>query len=108
LYLTTIANIKKGIPMTNVLVKHKVKDYLSWKAVFDGFADFRKSSGEKSYRIMQPKEDPNDLTLLFEWDNLDNAQKFMKSPELKSAMQKAGVAEEPNIQFLNEVDEGTL
>ena len=45
---------------------------------------------------------------MFEWDSIANAQNFMKSPELKSAMQNAGVSEEPQISFLNELDKGIL
>jgi len=94
--------------MSTILIKHKVNDYTTWKDVFDKFADFRKSSGEKSYRILHPGDDPNDLTLLFEWDTQKNAESFLASEKLKSTMQEAGVTEAPNIQFLNEVAEGSL
>ena len=94
--------------MTHVMIKHKVQDYAAWKAEFDNFADTRRSSGEKSYRILHPSDDPNDLTLLFEWDSPENAETFLSSKELKSTMQRAGVAEEPKIQFLNEVAKGNL
>jgi hypothetical protein len=92
--------------MTHVLVKHKVNDYATWKAEFDKFADFRKSSGEKSFRILHPSDNPNDLTLLFEWDNVKNAETFMTSTELQSTMQRAGVSEKPNIQFLDQIAQG--
>ena len=94
--------------MTQVLVNHKVKDYDKWKEVFDNFAPTRRTGGEKSYRILRPSENPNDLTLLFEWDTPEHAQTFMKSTELKKAMERGGVAGEPTIQFLTEIDKGTL
>ena len=94
--------------MTQVMIRHRVQDYTAWKAEFDSFADFRRSSGEKSYRIMRPGDDANDLILFFEWDNRANAETFLSSSELKTAMQRAGVAEEPNIVFLNEVAQGAL
>ena len=78
--------------MTNVLIKHRVNDFAAWKNVFDNFVDFRKSSGEKSYRILHAGDDSNDLTILFEWDSKTNAETFLASSELKDAMQKAGVA----------------
>jgi heme-degrading monooxygenase HmoA len=90
------------------MINHKVRDYGAWKAEFDNFADVRRSSGEKSYRILHPSDDRNDLMLLFEWDSLKNAETFLASPELKSAMQRAGVTEEPKIRFLNEVAQGTF
>lgn len=94
--------------MAHILIKHKVNDYPVWKAVFDNFADFRKSSGELTHQILHTTDNPNDLTLFLKWDSADNAKTFLSSSELKSAMQKAGVAEEPNIQFLNEAARGTF
>jgi quinol monooxygenase YgiN len=94
--------------MTQVMIQHKVRDYADWKAEFDNFAEFRKSHGEQSYRVLHPSEDPNDLVLFFEWDSTEKAETFLASSELKSAMQRAGVTEEPTIQFLNEVAQGSL
>jgi hypothetical protein len=94
--------------MTNLLIRHKVNDYAAWKVEFDNFAEFRKSSGEKSYRILHPEGESNNLTLLFEWDNPGNARKFLESTELRSTMQRAGVAEEPEIRFLEEIAQGAL
>jgi hypothetical protein len=94
--------------MTFLRIKHKVRDYDSWKTVFDDFRETRKKGGEKSYWICQADNDPNDLDVTFEWDNEENARTFFKSPELKSTMEKAGVTENPEISFLKEVDKGTL
>ena len=94
--------------MTHVMIRHRVSDYSAWKQTFDDFANVRKSSGEKSFQILQHDLDPLNLYLLFEWDNIENARKFLGSPELKEAMAKAGVLGMPEIQFLREVDRGAL
>lgn len=94
--------------MVFVTVRHKVEDYKTWKQVFDDFHQTRKSGGEKSYQIFQTDDNPNDLNLLFQWDNMSNAQSFMQSPELKSAMQKAGVKDQPRIEYLEELSSGEL
>ena len=94
--------------MAHLFIKHKVADYGAWKEVFDGFVETRRAGGEKSFQILHPDNDPNNLYLMFEWDNLANAQNFLNSPELKSTMEKAGVSEEPQISFLNELDKGIL
>jgi quinol monooxygenase YgiN len=92
--------------MAHVFVRHRVNDFETWKKVFDEFADTRKASGEKAFQIYRPGEDSENLHLLFEWDNMDNARKFMESSELKAAMGRAGVAEEPHIQFMGEALRG--
>jgi len=92
--------------MSHVFIRHKVKNYNNWKQVFDKFVNTRQAGGEKSYSIFHPTDDSNNLYLLFEWDNLSNAKKFMSSSDLKTAMQNAGVTEAPEIQFLEEVAQG--
>lgn len=88
--------------MATVLIQHKVKDFAEWKKVFDSAADMRTSSGEISAQIFRDAGDPNSLTVLNKWDSLENAQKFVHSPDLKAAMEKAGVAGPPTVLFLNE------
>lgn len=88
--------------MASMLIQHKVKDFADWKKVFDSVFDLRNSGGELSHQIFRDASDPNSLTILNKWDSLENAQKFAHSPELKAAMEKAGVAGPPTIYFLNE------
>jgi len=89
--------------MASMLVKHQVNDYAEWKKVFDSMADLRASNGELANKIYRDASNPNSLTVLNTWDSLENARKFANSPELKAAMQKAGVEGPPNISFLNEI-----
>ena len=94
--------------MAHLLVRHKVKDYTAWKAVFDAFIETRRASGEKSWQIWHPDDDPNNLLLLFEWDSLDNARTFMANPVLKGAMEEGGVIEPPDAYYLEDYDRGTV
>ena len=94
--------------MAQLLIKHKVKDYPSWKKVFDGFIETRRASGEKSYKIMHPENDGNDLLAIFEWDNLENAKKFAGSSQLKQTMGNAGVIGQPEVYFLEEYTHGNV
>ncbi len=88
--------------MASMLVQHHVKDYAAWKKVYDSSKGLRTSNGELSDQIFRDASDPNKLTLLFKWNSLANAQKYANSPELKAAMEKAGVDGPPSIYFLNE------
>jgi len=94
--------------MTVLRVKHRVRDYDSWKTAFDNFSETRRKGGEKSYRICHFENEPNNLDLTFEWDSEEKARSFFKSTELKETMEKAGVTEAPEIFFLTEVDKGKL
>lgn len=89
--------------MINVLVHHEVADYPAWKAVFDAALDWRHKNGERSVRIFHSAGNLNDLTLLFEWESLEQARAFMVSDELKARMATAGVEGQPRVEFLTEM-----
>ncbi|MDH3492947.1 MAG: antibiotic biosynthesis monooxygenase [Acidobacteriota bacterium] len=92
--------------MANMLIRHRVDDYDAWKKVFDEFIDTRRAAGEKSWRIWRTDDDANNLVLLFGWDTIENAKAFFASAELKATMENAGVAEPPEVYFLEEVNRG--
>jgi heme-degrading monooxygenase HmoA len=92
--------------MAYMFVRQSVQDYEAWKSVFDSFSDLRKRNGEKSYQILRQDNDSSEVVGLFEWDNLDNARKYAGSPELKAAMERAGVTGKPEIMFLEEAARG--
>jgi quinol monooxygenase YgiN len=94
--------IPRRLIMASILIQHKVKDFQEWKKVFDGSAGLRTASGELSYQIFRDVGNPNSLTILNKWNSLENAQKFVHSPELMAAMEKAGVEGPPNVSFLSE------
>jgi hypothetical protein len=89
--------------MIQVLVHHEVADYQRWRAVFDAALDFRHEGGEQSCRIFRMGSNPNDLTLLFDWDDLEKAQRYITCGELKKKMQEAGVLGVPEVHYLAEM-----
>ena len=92
--------------MAYMYVRHSVKDYEAWKSVFDSVSDLRRGAGEKSYQILRSGNGSNELIALFEWDSVENAQSYAASPELKEAMDRAGVTSKPEILFLEEAARG--
>jgi heme-degrading monooxygenase HmoA len=89
--------------MTTMLIKHHVKDYKAWRKGFDSFQDFRSAQGSLGSKVYRDVDDPSGITVLLTWDKLDNAKKYAQSPELKSAMEKAGVDVKPMVSFLEAV-----
>ena len=89
--------------MASMLIQIKVRDFAELKKVFDSSSGLRTSNGEISHQIFREASQPNKLTALYKWNSLANAQRFAQSPELKAAMEKAGVEGQPNVTFLNEV-----
>ncbi len=90
--------------MPYLLIRHTVQDYGKWKPVFDEHDATRRASGCKSTRLFRSAENPNETTILFEWDSLDNARRFVQSQDLRETMRRAGVVGEPEVRYLNDVD----
>ena len=78
--------------------------YAKWKQVFDEHGATRKKSGSKGGRLFRNADNPNELIVLFEWDDLKNARQLAQSEELKKAMERAGVSDKPDLFFLEEIE----
>jgi hypothetical protein len=90
--------------MPYLLVRHKVEDYARWKPIFDADAATRRASGSQGGRLFRNASDPNELVILFELADLEKARQYTQSEELRGKMQQAGVADQPDIYFLEEVE----
>lgn len=90
--------------MSYMFIRHRVEDYVKWKPIFDEHGGTRKTSGSKGGRLFRNADDPNEVIIIFEWDNLKNAHQFVQSPDLQETMKRAGVSDKPDIYFLEEID----
>lgn len=90
--------------MVYILIEHAVEDYETWKPYFEDHDDTREEYGQTGYRLFRGAEDQNDLSILFEWDSMENAQAFLEESDVRDLMEEAGVVGEPEITFLDEVE----
>jgi quinol monooxygenase YgiN len=88
--------------MAKLLVHHKVKDYQAWRKVFDELTNTRTRFGSTGYEVYRSPNDPNEITILTYWRDLNQARAYSQSPELKEGMQNAGVISQPDVMFLEE------
>ena len=68
----------------------KVKDYAKFKPVFDQASAMRKSYGAKGTNLFRDVDSPNEAIVLIEWDNFEDARKFLKSDDVKNVLQRSG------------------
>ncbi|NIQ40124.1 MAG: cyclase [Proteobacteria bacterium] len=90
--------------MPYVLIRHKVEHYATWKSVFDEHGSARKAIGSKGGHLFRTVDDPNELVILLELDDLAKAREFVQSEDLRQAMQRSGVSDQPDIYFLEQVE----
>jgi hypothetical protein len=94
----------EGTAMPVLLVRHKVRDYATWKADFDAQGETRRANGSRGCRLFRNAADPNETFILFEWDGLERARLFAQSDDLRESMARSGVADKPDLWFLDETD----
>ena len=87
--------------MTHLLVRHLVADFAKWKPVYDDHLASRQKAGLRETNLLRSINNPNEVVLLFEAEDLKKAQAFSESSDLREAMQKAGVVGKPDILFLS-------
>jgi len=88
--------------MINVLGQLKIENYDKWKPFFDERSTMRKEAGCKEAILFRNSDDPNDVLILFKWDNKENARKYMESESLKKFLKNAG-ADIVKIKYLDEM-----
>ena len=85
-----------------MLVHHKVKDFSAWKHGYDAHRSKRVEAGVAEKFVLQDDNNPNDVIVLFKADDLKRAKKFAESADLRQSMEKAGVTDKPEIQYLHD------
>ena len=77
--------------MVYINLRLNVADFDKWLAAFHGFESYRKELGSTEVnQIFHDVDDPNNVTLIMEWDEATNAKAFLNNPQTKSNMDSAG------------------
>jgi quinol monooxygenase YgiN len=80
---------------------------LKWKEVFDSTAEYKRSHGWKGYRIHAIEGDNNHLLVTEEFETEDQVREFLGSEYLREAMGEAGVSDQPDIEVVELLEEGS-
>ena len=80
-----------------LFARHEVADYGVWRKAFDAFAPTQKKLGVVSTSVYRSADDANDVTVIHDFQSVEKAKAFAASPELKAAIEKAGVKGAPQV-----------
>jgi Zn-dependent oligopeptidase len=78
-----------------MFMRHTVSHDKAWRKVYDGFASTQKAMGVTAQAVYQSADNPNDITVTHDFATIAAAQTFAGSPDLRKAMQGAGVVGAP-------------
>ncbi len=83
-------------------IKHRVRDYESWKSVYDQFPPT--AAGALFARVNRATEDPNQVLVVSGWNTATEAHAFTANPNLGQVMAKAGVVDTPRFEVYEQVE----
>jgi hypothetical protein len=72
--------------MVYVLIQHEISDFEMLKRVYMDDAERRRRLGCQRGHIWRAADDPNNVSVVLEWDTVENAREFAGSFELEQAM----------------------
>ena len=81
-------------------MRHKVKDYAAWQPHFEADLPRQLAAGLHYMELNRGVDDPNELFIVFQVDDVAKARAFMRDPKLKDVMAQAGVTDEPTVYFM--------
>lgn len=83
-------------------INHDVEDFDQWKAVFDEFPPAK--GGARWHRVSRNVEAPDNVSVVAGFDTAEAAREFRDNPDLKDAMNEAGVQGQPRFELYEEVE----
>jgi hypothetical protein len=86
--------------MAYLLIRHKVKEFKTWKTGYDGHQSKRTEAGLTEKYLLRNSDDANEVVILFEVQDINRAKAFAASADLREKMQEVGVVDKPDIYFL--------
>jgi hypothetical protein len=85
--------------VTYLLAIHKVADFTKWKMGYGDSLPTRQKAGLKEKYLLRSIDDPNEVILLHEAEDIQKVKEFTSSPDLRERMQQSGVLGEPTGTF---------
>ena len=87
--------------MATVILSHRVKDYISWKALYDSDKGRRDSAGVTEIAVGENADDPGMVHIVFQVADPSAMRAMMNDPELHKTMEAGGVISQPEVIIIN-------
>ena len=88
--------------MATFIVRHKVKNYATWKKAFAEHGKVRAQYGFTKSRVYRYLDDPNHVIVVSEVNDIGRAKVLTASSDLARKMKEAGVVDEPKMFYLDD------
>ena len=82
-----------------LIVRHPVNEYAAWRSAYETVQPLRDAHGVTAATVLHDPENKNDVTVLHWFPSTEQAEAFAADPELKAAMNRAGVTAAPRVEI---------
>ena len=82
-----------------MIVQHCVVDFDRWLEVYDGARDMQRAAGVTGHAANRSLDDPSLVVVYHQADSFDTLRSMVASPDIRAAMEAAGVIAEPEVSF---------
>lgn len=87
-------------PVAGAFVRARVADFDAWKRGFDARAAARANAGIIGHAIARAKDDPSEVIIVLQAEDVDTLRRFTSSDDLRRAMTETGVQAPPRVSFV--------
>ena len=94
-------------PFQAGMIQHTVADFDIWKEAYMAHDSVRSAYGMTEISLGRAMDNPNDVIILSRLEDVNRAKEFIALPELKTAMDSAGVTSKPVFTFMNVIRSDT-
>lgn len=75
--------------MAYVMVQHKISKWSEFESIFRDDSERRRRLGSKGGKVFRNVDDSENIFVVFEWEDLEGARKFVDGLETHEAMKWA-------------------
>ena len=79
------------------VISHPVKDFASWKVVYDSAEPVRAAAGVTGAEVFTDAGNPLVVVVIHRFPSVEAANAFLGNPDLAAAMEKGGVTAKPTV-----------
>lgn len=86
--------------MATVILNHRVKNYSTWKGLYEKDAERRNNLGLTEKTVGVKSDDSEHVYVIWKTDNFSVIENMLSDPDLKNKMQEAGVIDPPEVVII--------
>ena len=79
--------------MASIVRRSRVEDYARWKTVYQAGEAARQAAGWRDQEVFRNPDDPNEIVILTEVDDVERARAYAESEEVRRRQRASGLLE---------------